>query len=63
MSNENVYLNILLSKISNKETIIKCVKCESRHLRIIECQTRGGDEATTMFIKCLECKYMEVTND
>lgn len=61
MPDDNIYYDILVSKISNKTSNTSCSKCGSKNVKVIEFATRSADEATTMFIRCKDCKYVEVT--
>jgi len=35
----------------------KCSKCKNSNSRLIERQTRSGDEPPTIFVECLECGH------
>ena len=35
--------------------LFKCTRCKKNHCSYYELQTRSADEATTVFITCLNC--------
>lgn len=37
--------------------MFKCSKCKRRECTYTELQTRGGDEATTIFVRCVNCGH------
>jgi len=46
------------SKISTMSTIkMKCEKCDNTECYVWQVQTRGGDEASTQFMRCTKCGY------
>lgn len=46
------------SKISVLPRVAKiCPKCENREAEAWQEQTRGADEPSTSFFRCLKCKY------
>jgi len=46
------------SKISTMSTIkMKCEKCSNTECYVWQVQTRGGDEASTQFLRCTKCGY------
>jgi DNA-directed RNA polymerase subunit M len=45
-------------KIKTMPTIrMKCEKCENNMVYIWQVQTRGGDEASTQFMRCTKCGH------
>ena len=45
-------------KIKTMQTIkIKCEKCENNEVFVWQVQTRGGDEASTQFMRCTKCGH------
>lgn len=46
---KNPFLNI-------EKGVIKCKKCNSERVFSYAKQTRSGDEATSVFCECVECK-------
>jgi transcription elongation factor S-II len=48
---ENAYEN----KAVAMTDMFKCGKCKKRECTYYELQTRSGDEATTIFIRCINC--------
>ena len=45
-------------KISTMATIkMKCEKCENNEVYVWQVQTRGGDEASTQFMRCTKCGH------
>ena len=59
----NVYSEILFQNINNASSIIKCAKCKSTNVEIVQRQIRSSDEPAHIFTTCKECKHVEVTND
>jgi DNA-directed RNA polymerase subunit M len=46
------------SKISTMSTIkMKCEKCSNTECFVWQVQTRGGDEASTQFMRCTKCGH------
>ncbi|MCL1970848.1 MAG: transcription factor S [Candidatus Bathyarchaeota archaeon] len=46
------------SKISTLSTIkMKCEKCSNTECYVWQVQTRGGDEASTQFLRCTKCGH------
>jgi DNA-directed RNA polymerase subunit M len=46
------------SKISTMSTIkMKCEKCPNTECFVWQVQTRGGDEASTQFLRCTKCGH------
>lgn len=45
------------------EGMFTCLKCKSKRIFTASKQTRSGDEATTVFAKCSECKNQWVVNN
>lgn len=50
---ENAYEN----KAVAMTDMFKCGKCKKRECTFYELQTRSGDEATTIFIRCINCGH------
>ena len=48
------YDNVL--KAQSSETMLRCRKCGSSDISWNQKQTRGADEASTVFCSCLKCK-------
>ena len=51
-------------EIKTMQTIkMKCEKCENNEVFVWQVQTRGGDEASTQFMRCTKCghTFMEYT--
>jgi DNA-directed RNA polymerase subunit M len=45
-------------KINTMQTIrMKCDKCENNMVYVWQVQTRGGDEASTQFMRCTKCGH------
>ncbi len=45
-------------KIKTMPTIrMKCEKCENNMVYVWQVQTRGGDEASTQFMRCTKCGH------
>ena len=45
-------------KIATMSTIkVKCPKCENTLVYVWQVQTRGGDEASTQFMRCTKCSH------
>jgi DNA-directed RNA polymerase subunit M len=45
-------------KIKTMQTIkMKCDKCENNEVFVWQVQTRGGDEASTQFMRCTKCGH------
>jgi transcription factor S len=45
-------------KIKTMQTIkMKCEKCENNLVYVWQVQTRGGDEASTQFMRCTKCGH------
>ena len=45
-------------KIKTMQTIkMKCEKCENNEVFVWQVQTRGGDEASTQFMRCTKCGH------
>ena len=45
-------------KIKTMQTIkMKCEKCENNEVYVWQVQTRGGDEASTQFMRCTKCGH------
>jgi len=45
-------------KIKTMPTIhMKCEKCDNTTVYVWQVQTRGGDEASTQFMRCTKCGY------
>ena len=45
-------------KIKTLPTIrMKCEKCENNMVYVWQIQTRGGDEASTQFMRCTKCGH------
>jgi DNA-directed RNA polymerase subunit M len=45
-------------KISTMATIkMKCEKCDNNEVYVWQVQTRGGDEASTQFMRCTKCGH------
>jgi len=45
-------------KIKTMPTIrMKCEKCENNKVYVWQVQTRGGDEASTQFMRCTRCGH------
>lgn len=45
-------------KIKTLPTIkMKCEKCENDEVYVWQVQTRGGDEASTQFMRCTKCGH------
>ncbi|MCW4025187.1 MAG: transcription factor S [Candidatus Bathyarchaeota archaeon] len=45
-------------KISTMQTIkMKCEKCGNNEVYVWQVQTRGGDEASTQFMRCTKCGH------
>jgi DNA-directed RNA polymerase subunit M len=36
---------------------MKCEKCENNEVFVWQVQTRGGDEASTQFMRCTKCGH------
>ena len=46
------------SKIKTMQTIkMKCEKCDNNLVFVWQVQTRGGDEASTQFMRCTKCGH------
>jgi transcription factor S len=46
------------TKIKTMQTIkMKCEKCENNEVFVWQVQTRGGDEASTQFMRCTKCGH------
>jgi DNA-directed RNA polymerase subunit M len=46
------------SKINTMSTIkMKCDKCGNTECYVWQVQTRGGDEASTQFMRCTKCNH------
>ncbi|MCL2135441.1 MAG: RPA12/RPB9/RPC11 RNA polymerase family protein [Candidatus Bathyarchaeota archaeon] len=46
------------SKINTMSTIkMKCEKCNNSECYVWQVQTRGGDEASTQFMRCTKCGH------
>lgn len=58
---ENEYLQ-LLECPSVDEGMFQCNKCKSKKIFTMSKQTRSGDEATTVFARCSECKNGWIVN-
>lgn len=46
-----------------EEGMFQCGKCKSKKVYTMSKQTRAGDEATTVFAKCIDCKKSWVVNN
>lgn len=57
---DNEYYKILFDKNTNTKTAIKCNKCDSLDVVVIERATRSADEGVTLFITCKECNATRV---
>jgi transcription factor S len=45
-------------EIKTMQTIkMKCDKCENNEVFVWQVQTRGGDEASTQFMRCTKCGH------
>ena len=45
-------------KIKTMQTIrMKCEKCDNNEVYVWQVQTRGGDEASTQFMRCTKCGH------
>ena len=45
-------------KIKTMQTIrMKCEKCDNNSVYVWQVQTRGGDEASTQFMRCTKCGH------
>ena len=45
-------------KINTMATIkMQCEKCDNREVYVWQVQTRGGDEASTQFMRCTKCGH------
>jgi transcription factor S len=45
-------------KIKTMQTIkMKCEKCDNNLVYVWQVQTRGGDEASTQFMRCTKCGH------
>lgn len=58
---EEEYLN-LLECPEVEEGMFQCSRCKSKKVFTMSKQTRSGDEATTVFAKCSQCKFGWVIN-
>lgn len=56
----NEYYNILFHKNINTTTAIKCTKCGSLDVVVVERATRSADEGVTLFITCKQCNNVTV---
>ena len=46
------------SKMQTMQTIkMKCDKCDNNMVYVWQVQTRGGDEASTQFMRCTKCGH------
>jgi transcription factor S len=46
------------ANIKTMQTIkMKCEKCENNEVFVWQVQTRGGDEASTQFMRCTKCGH------
>ena len=46
------------SKMQTMQTIkMKCEKCDNNMVYVWQVQTRGGDEASTQFMRCTKCGH------
>jgi DNA-directed RNA polymerase subunit M len=46
------------TKIKTMQTIkMKCEKCGNNEVFVWQVQTRGGDEASTQFMRCTKCSH------
>lgn len=61
LKDEEEYLN-LLECPEVEEGMFQCSKCKSKKVFTMSKQTRSGDEATTVFAKCSQCKSGWVIN-
>lgn len=61
IKDEKEYLN-LLECPNVEEGMFQCQKCKSNKVFTMSKQTRSGDEATTVFAKCSQCKFGWVIN-
>jgi DNA-directed RNA polymerase subunit M/transcription elongation factor TFIIS len=54
---EEEEIDFLINPPVVQEGIIKCLKCSSKRVFSFSKQTRRGDESTSIFALCSECKY------
>ena len=52
MEHENTLVN---SKHTGGTSLLKCRRCKSKHISTKQVQTRGADEAMTVFCECDSC--------
>lgn len=59
MANDNIKKEIELRRMQSSEgefsTKYECKKCGGKETRLIQMQSRGGDELVTMFRQCIRC--------
>ncbi|QIH04916.1 transcription elongation factor S-II [Dasineura jujubifolia toursvirus 2a] len=60
-NDENCYLNFLECPEVD-EGMFECRKCKSKKIFTMSKQTRSGDEATTVFARCSQCKFGWIVN-
>lgn len=58
---EDEYLNFLECPVVD-EGMFQCGKCKSKKIFTMSKQTRSGDEATTVFARCSQCKNGWILN-
>ena len=57
---DNIYAKILFANNKYTKTVIKCEKCNSDQVNVMEQQVRSSDEPVALFITCLKCSYVSV---
>lgn len=60
---ESVYINFLENPNIEESQIFQCFKCKSKKIYTFSKQTRSGDEATTVFAKCIICNNNWIINN
>lgn len=55
MTDQSKREDLLLNQKEVGSEIYQCKKCKARNTRSTQAQTRSADEATTVFITCLNC--------
>ena len=53
---------IMREEVIETTTKMSCSRCKSTNISITSAQTRGSDEATTTFARCLDCGFTKKTN-
>lgn len=61
-NDENAYLNFLECP-EVEEGMFECRKCKSKKIFTTSKQTRSGDESTTVFARCSNCKFGWIANN